>query len=382
MFWWVSGGPYFTNETINIAACPMMVSKLSVLAAVLGLCSNVMAQAQQSGPQLTQVYQNNDFQLTGISVSKTRRLFVNFPRWSPDYLNAVVEAMPDGSSKPFPDEDWNRWDLDPKTAGNHLVCVQAMFVDDTDSLWILDPAAPMLMSIIPGGPKLVKVDLKTNKVTRVLPVPPDVAKTNTYLNDLRFDNKRNFAYITDSGLGGIIVIDLSTGKSHRALDGDPSVMPDKSVKIVIDGKPVLGPAGNTPAFHSDAIALSPAGDYLYYQPIAGTTLYRVKTDALRDPQGKPTAEKFATTFPLDGIWMDSKSNIYLSNLQAKGVSRLTPDRKIQTIVTDPRLEWPDTFSQGPDGALFITASHINESPTYNKGKSTRTTPYAVFKFKP
>jgi hypothetical protein len=30
--------------------------------------------------QLTQVYQNNDFQLTGISVSRTGRLFVNFPR--------------------------------------------------------------------------------------------------------------------------------------------------------------------------------------------------------------------------------------------------------------------------------------------------------------
>ena len=284
---------------------------------------------------MTQVYQNNDFQLTGISVSKTGRLFVNFPRWSAEYLNAVVEAMPDGSSRPFPDEDWNKWDLDPKTAGKHFVCVQAMFVDDSDSLWILDPAAPMLMSIVPGGPKLVKVDLKTNKVSRVITFPADVAKTNTYLNDVRFDDKRHFAYITDSGLGGIITLDLSTGKSHRSLDGDPSVMPDKSVKIVIDGKPVQGPAGNTPPFHSDAIALSPDGEYLYYQPIAATTLYRVKTDALRDPNGTPKPEKFSKTFPLDGIWMDAKSNIYLSNVQAKAVSRLTPDRKLENVSHRP-----------------------------------------------
>lgn len=81
---------------------------------------------------------------------------------------------------------------------------------------------------------------------------------------------------------------------------------------------------------------------------------------------------------MDGL----QTNIYLSNLQAEGVSRLSPDKKIQLLLTDHRLQWPDTFSEGPDGSIYITASHINDSPTYNKGKSTRTMPYEVFKFKP
>ena len=178
------------------------------------------------------------------------------------------------------------------------------------------------------------------------------------------------------------MVDLSTGQSHRALDGDPSVMPDKTVKSVIGGKPVLGPTGETPAFHSDAIALSPDGKYLYYQPIAASTLYRVKTAALRGGYGKPVVEKHATTFPVDGIWIDSKQNIYLSDLQAQGVSLLTPDRQIRLLFKDDRLQWPDTFSEGPDGSIYITASHINESPTYKQGKSTRSTPYAAFKFRP
>ena len=347
---------------------------------LIGLPASQIAAAQTSGRHLTRVYQNPDFQLTGVSVSKAGRIFVNFPRWSPEYLNAVVEVTPDGSAKPFPDESWNRWDLNPQTAAKHFVCVQSIVVDGSDALWVLDAAAPMLMSIVPGGPKLVKIDLKTNQVSRVIPIGPDVAKTNTYLNDVRFDH-RNFAYITDSGLGGIIVVDLASGHSHRALDNDPSVMPDKKVKIVIDGKPVLGPSGETPAFHSDAIALSPDGEYLFYQPIAATTLYRVKTASLRDPSGKPVPEKYAKTFPVDGIWMDQRGDIYLSNLQAKGISRLTPKRTIELVATEPDLEWPDTFSEGPDGSIYITASHINQSPTYNNGKSTRTQPYSVFKVK-
>ena len=329
-----------------------------------------------------EVYRNDTFQLTGITVSKTGRVFISFPRWSPVYKNAVIEVMPDGSSEPFPNEGWNRWDLSPQSAADHFVCVQSVVVDSEDALWVLDPAAPMLMSIVPGGPKLVKIDLKTDKVVRAFPIDSATAKTSTYLNDVRFDNKRNFAYITDSGLGGIVVVDLATRRSHRALDGDPSVMPDKSVKITIGGKPVLGPSGKTPAFHSDGIALSPDGDYLYYQPIAAKTLYRVKTESLRDPNGKPRPEKFATTFPVDGIWMDSRQNIYVSNLEKYAVSRLTPGKKMEPIVSDPRLQWPDTFSEGPDGFIYITASQINHSPTYNGGKSTRTMPYRAFKFKP
>ena len=87
--------------------------------------------------------------------------------------------MPDGSAKPFPDEDWNHWDLDPKSASKHFVCVQSVVIDG-DSLWILDAAAPMLMSIVPGGPKLVEVNLTTNKVARVIQFSPSVVKTSTY----------------------------------------------------------------------------------------------------------------------------------------------------------------------------------------------------------
>lgn len=350
----------------------MMLSRLLLIApAVLA--------AAQTRP-LTEVYTNNDFQITGITVSRSGRMFVNFPRWSDKYLNAVVEVMKDGSVKPYPDEYWNRWDNKPENAGKQFVCVQSVVADEADSLWILDPAAPLLATVVPGGPKLVRVDLRTNQVTRVYAFGAETAKPSSYLNDIRIDLKRNTAYMTESGVGGIVVLDLTTGKAHRALDGHPSVMAEPNTSITINGKAVLGPTGKAPQFNADGIALSHDGEYLYYQALTGSTLYRVRTSALRGG-GDPAraVERVAKTFPVDGIWMDAKDRIYLSGLNQSAIFRIDRDGQIRQLATDRRLVWPDTFSEGPDGAIYITASHINEGPQYNGGKSSRTMPYSVFK---
>jgi sugar lactone lactonase YvrE len=356
------------------------------LSTILGGCGHTSHVSASSNQDLTVVYQDNDFQLTGLTVSKTGRVFVNFPRWSDRYLNAVVEVMPDGSTKPYPDEKWNRWDLKPKTAAKQFVCVQSVVVDDADMMWVIDPAAPLLAANVIGGEKLVKIDLKTNSVKQVIPFGADVAPPGSYLNDVRVDVTRNTAYLTDSGLGGLVIVDLATRKAHRALDGNASVKADTSIKIVIDGKPVLR-NGKTPEFNSDGIALSPDGSYLYYQPLAGDTLYRIRTDLLRDPNAQNAkvsagVEKVAKTFPVDGLWMDKKWNVYLSGLSQKAVLRLDTNGNIDTLAKDDRLEWPDTFSEGPDGAIYISSSHINETPPYNEGKDARHTPFTVFKFQP
>jgi sugar lactone lactonase YvrE len=341
--------------------------------------------AQQNGERkLTEVYSNQDFQITGITVSKTGRLFVNFPRWSDHYLNAVVEVLDTGATRPFPDENWNRWDMKPATVAKQFVCVQSVVADDQDSLWVLDPAAPLLGPVVAGGAKVVRIDLRTNQVTRVYSFSGGVVQPGTYLNDIRIDTQRDTAYITDSGVGGIIVLDIESGKAHRALDGHPSVMAEEGISISVNGKPVVGPTGQPPRFNSDGIALSSDGEYLYYQALTGATVYRIKTSALREagPSAGDAVEQVAKTFPADGFWMDAQDRLYLSNINESAVSRLSPDGSIEKLVSDPQLQWPDTFTQGPDGAIYITASHINDAPQFNHGKSPRTEPYSVFKFMP
>jgi sugar lactone lactonase YvrE len=209
-------------------------------------------------------------------------MFVNFPRWSDHYLNAIVEVMKDGSTKPYPDEFWNRWNSKLATAPKQFVCVQSVVADDQNSLWVVDPAAPLFSSVVPGGAKLVKIDLGTNKVARVYTFGSGVVKADSYLNDVRIDTKTKTAYMTDSGEGGIVVVDLNSGDAHRALDGSPSVKAEQGVSISVNGKPVVGADGKPPQFNSDGIALTSNGEYLYYQALTGATLYRIKTSVLRN----------------------------------------------------------------------------------------------------
>ncbi len=231
---------------------------------------------------LEEVFSDNDFQITGVTVSPDGRIFVNYPRWSDLYLNAVVEVLPGGIAQPYPDSEWNGWDRKPHTAADHFVCVQSVVADDEGSLWVLDPAAPMLTSPVPHGPKLVQIDLASNQVSQVIRFGPDVIRDDSYLNDVRIDRRTGTGYITDSGAGGIVVVDLATGRARRTLDGHPSVMAQDGVQVVIEGKPVLDAQGQPPKFNSDGIALSTDGAWLYYQPITATSLFRIRTEVLRD----------------------------------------------------------------------------------------------------
>src|SRR5439155_225157 len=72
--------------------------------------------------------------------------------------------------------------------GDHWVCVQSVYVDGRDRLWVLDPAAPQLGDVVRGdggGPKLVEIDLSANTVRRIIRFDKTIAPDRSYLNDGR-----------------------------------------------------------------------------------------------------------------------------------------------------------------------------------------------------
>ena len=114
-----------------------------------------------------------EMQVTGVAVAKDGRTFVNFPRWEQDVAVSVAEVMKDGSLKPYPNAEWNAWrNTKPLSNGDHFVCVQSVTVDAQGFLWVVDPAAPGNEFNLDGGPKLVKIDLRTDRRGEGDPVRP------------------------------------------------------------------------------------------------------------------------------------------------------------------------------------------------------------------
>ncbi|TWB46183.1 major royal jelly protein [Rhizobium sp. ERR 922] len=328
-----------------------------------------------------------DHQVTGVTVSKDGRIFVNFPRWSEDVPVSVAEVMKDGSIRPYPNDEWNAWrnaKMSEISAKDHFVTVQSVFADGRGSLWVVDPAAPNSEKTVKDGPKLVQIDLKTNSVKRIYPFGSDVAGPASYLNDVRIAPDEAFAYFTDSGMpGGLVVLDLNSGKAWRALSDDPSTQFEKDVVIQVDGKPLRRPDGRQPLFNADSIALSKDGKTLYWKALTGKTMYRIATETLQKASQDPSAakpEKYADTEPTDGLWIDDQNRIYLSTIQNDGVKILGSDGKVTPLLQDSRLRWPDTFTQGPDGTMYVTASHIQDSPWFHQGWADDS--FTLFRFTP
>lgn len=337
---------------------------------------------------------------TGVTISqKQGRIFVNFPRWGDDVPFTVAEIR-DGKAVAYPDEAINQTDRNDQAAA--LVSVQSVVIDPADRLWILDTGSPMFQPIMYGGPKLVCVDLNTDKVIRKILFPQDVALPTTYLNDVRFDLRRGsegMAFITDSsqnGPNGIIVVDLASGKSYRRLHDHPSTKAEQIQTFlpIVEGRPLLehqpdGSVKQGAGMGADGIAISSDGARLYYCPLGSRKLYSVDTDALAD-QSLGDREKVGVTVndegdrggAADGLESDAAGYIYSTNYEHNAIlRRRSGGGQWETIAHDPRLLWPDTLSLAADGYLYVTANQLHRQARFHKGHDLRRKPYTLFRIR-
>lgn len=353
-------------------------------AALLGTFGPVVAQAK-----LEPVFNDNTYQLTGVAVSKSGRIFINYPLWSDTYKYALVEVMKDGSVKPYPDATWNSWKMgqDPT---NRWVCVQSEFVDAKDRLWVIDPASPKQEGVYRDAHKLVCFDLATNKVIRQYSFK-NIVGPDSYLNDIRVDTQREIVYVTESKNGGIAVIDINSGKITMKLQGVPAVKADPKFKFIIDGRELRDAKGPV-KFNVDGLALTPDGDMLYFKPLSDDRLYRISTAALRDvslsdADLKAKVEDMGHYTTTDGMIIDQAGNLYLGDIQGYQLYSLQtsgnpkpPLKRTDLVKDNTLLQWPDSYAIH-DGYLYVTTSQIDHMAKNNGGKDTRKRPYELFRVK-
>jgi sugar lactone lactonase YvrE len=347
---------------------PMKNTVLAPLLAVL-VVSCAAPETQVTEPAANEptleIVAESSHQWTGVAVTKDGRVFVNFPRWSPEVPVSVAEVLSDGTLRPYPDEAWNSWTPGADGAST-FVCVQSVVADGQGSLWVLDPANAWFQGVVTGGAKLVEIDAATGGIVQVINFDEAVAPPGSYLNDVRIDHEHRAAYITDSGGGALVVVDLSTGFARRVLDDHPSTAAEDTV-LTFGGNQWLLPDGSAPQVHADGIAYDRANDLVYYQSLTGRTLYRISGAALREPwlddnSLSALVETVAESGPSDGLLWDGADGIFISAIEDDAIKRWNPAGGVAFVFEDPIIAWPDSFALGADGGLYVTTSQIHRGP--------------------
>ncbi|MEG4007339.1 L-dopachrome tautomerase-related protein [Microcoleus sp. Pol11C1] len=329
---------------------------------------------------------------TGVTVSQSGRIFVNFPKWG-DRVEYTVAEVRNGQTVAYPNPEINR--PNPSDPSKSLISVQSVVVDPRDRLWILDTASINFGPPQPGGAKLVGVDLGQNQIFKTIVFPPNVALPTTYLNDVRFDLRRGkagMAFITDSsdkGPNGIIVVDLDSGRSWRRLNDHPSTKAVPNFLPSVEGMPIMNREPGQPPSQikigSDGIAISADGERLFYTPLASRRLYSVAVDALvNEPMSDGEVASTVVDHgekggASDGLESDAQNRIYLTNYEQNAIQRRLPDGSIERLVHDPRVLWPDTLSVASNGYLYFTANQLHRQARYHNGQDLRQKPYSLFR---
>jgi sugar lactone lactonase YvrE len=315
-----------------------------------------------------------------LAVSATGRLFFTYHAESRP--NIKVLEWVNGQPVPYPNQAFQQ---DQGNGQPYFGDIFNLRIDQQNRLWTLDHGFHGLKT-----PRLLAFDLATNQLVHQFDFPAEVAGAGSYVQDMQVSPDGEKIYIADIGVmaqrPGIIIYDLATKTARRVLDRHASVM-EEPYLINAKGKQMVLLGGlfwMHPAL--DPIALDKAGDWLYFGPMSGGTLYRAHTRDLNNPDLSPgelaaKVEKFGSKPLCDGLTMDSVGNVYITGIEDGSIYRLGADRQLSTYVKDERFRWPDGLSFGPNQWIYLADSDIPDVMLKSKDHIKASAPFYIFRFR-
>jgi len=320
-----------------------------------------------------------DYPPGNIAVSKTGRIFLTLhPDGDPPLQLA---ELVNGRPVPFPDAEFQH----AEKGTPHFQSLLSVRLDREGRLWTLDFAR-----YARGQPRILAFDTESRQLVHQYDFPSDVAGFLSMLNDFQIDPRDGKIYIADASpirqKPALLVYDPVARSSRRLLEGDVSVRP-KDFVTQAPGRDMVLFGFYTLHIGVDSITLDDRGERLYYGPFSGDRLYRVTTRDLNDAALSPDqlaakVEDFAPKTISDGLTIDNADGIFVSDPEHSAILRVGADQRLATLLKDPRLRWPDGFSWGPDGWLYVTCSSLQHVIFKSARHIREHAPYQVFRFRP
>lgn len=298
----------------------------------------------------------------------------------------------DPTPRPFPDQSH----LDKK---DQIDFHRPMGVrcDAQGRFWLLDTG------VLPGSQEMESDSFPSNKETTprllcwnpssktwefVIFIPEPYTTPKSLLNDLAIDLKNQHVFIADTATpetAAIIVIDLRSNTIRRVLQGDPSVVPEKNVKLTPGGTPLTLQQNDKtiePVVGINPIAIDSQSQHLYFGAMSAKTLYRIPIATLINPalsseELSSFVERYSDKPPSEGIDIDSENNIYITDINHNAIGVIRPSRTYEILFTKDWLLWPNSIVVDAQHRLLVVVNKLHLSPFFHQGENKATPPFRL-----
>ncbi|MCH4091139.1 L-dopachrome tautomerase-related protein [Acetobacter sp.] len=320
------------------------------------------------------------FIASGVAVAHDGTVFLGMPRFpGMEHTFSLARVNAAGEPVSFPGGHWNDW-REGQDGSNSFVMVNAIHIFRDNTLWAVDQGAPAGQRPPPGAQKLVQLDTTNGNILRILRFPEAVMPSGAQFNDLRIHG--NLVFVTDSGLGGVIIHDPETGMTLRRLSGQV-VMRNDGVHLHkgIGDHILQDEHAKRPDVASDDIEVDATGIWFYFSVPAGP-LKRIRIAdllnvAFTDDQLAKKVEIVAEIPSIGGTCIDTLGNIYLSDAENCCITVLAPDGKRAILVQDSRLISPDALFIDRHRRLYIPCPQLQKLAMFNNGHNETHPPFLV-----
>lgn len=312
-----------------------------------------------------------------IAVSASGRVFFTLhPEARPDW--SVVEWV-NGEMQPWPNRSFQTGDNEAR----HFQDVLSIRIDRQNRLWALDNGGHGI-----GQPRLLAFDLDSKEIVHQFDFSSDLAGIGSHLNDFQVSPDGLTVYIAEASFfaktPALIVYDVTTKTANRLLDTHYSTIAEYFIPQV-QGRwmEAFGLVSIRPGV--DSIGMTRDGQWLYFSAVTAQWFYRLPTALLRQPDVtdemlEAALVKVGPKTMSDGITLDDEGRIYISDPEHSAILRMSSDGNMETLFTDDRLRWPDGFSFGPDGWVYVTCSALHQVIGLPASSLADNAPYQIWRF--
>lgn len=294
----------------------------------------------------------SEYQMTGLAVTETGRVFVSFPHWGAQPADFSLAEVKDGALEPLLQ--------DVKFAS--LRRLNYVMTANGPRLFALDEGRADAADEAGRTPRVFSIDISggAQNVAAVYPITGDALAAGSLLSDIRVDNYTNKAFISDSGAAAILVLDLGTGECYRALEKAPELR--KNIQMIYFPSGVYNKLTDV-----CALELSEKHDMLYFSAMGGDIINSVPVKVLLNKSLAPDARRKAIATetmhaaPCSGM-VRRGTRLVMGDLPDEGIWEFDFQDEIskgELFNVGIDVKWADSFAIDAVENLYFTETQNN-----------------------